>query len=224
MARLIETGVPPERIVLATFTNKAARTMLSRVKEITGVPTERLWGGTFHHLSHRILRSNAGLLGYPANFSIIDSEDARQMIASCIAASGIDGKADRYKNVRAERRSLTGAPIRDGAYRLRGSSGGEAGAGIWKPAMTVALQGLEKGDFVKPGASSATLVTSRPTGIFCNCSAVNTDVDSTELMSIGFTSAPVTTISVSVDALSSTCEPVPTRTITSRDWPPEPTL
>jgi len=96
VARLIETGVPPERIVLATFTNKAARTMLSRVKEITKVPTERLWGGTFHHLGHRILRSNAGLLGYPANFSIIDSEDARQMIASCIAASGIDGKADRF--------------------------------------------------------------------------------------------------------------------------------
>ena len=96
VARLIETGVPPERIVLATFTNKAARTMLSRVREITSVPTERLWGGTFHHLSHRILRSNAALLGYPANFSIIDSEDARQMIASCIAACGIDGKADRF--------------------------------------------------------------------------------------------------------------------------------
>ncbi len=73
-----------------------------------------------------------------------------------IAMLTVDGKADRYKNVRAERRSLTGAPIRDGAYRLRGSSGGEAGAGIWKPAMTVALQGLEKGDFVKPGADSAT--------------------------------------------------------------------
>ncbi|OPY88056.1 MAG: ATP-dependent DNA helicase PcrA [Syntrophaceae bacterium PtaU1.Bin231] len=96
VARLIETGVPPERIVLATFTNKAARTMLARVREIAAVPTERLWGGTFHHLSHRILRSNAGILGYPANFSIIDAEDARQMIASCIAASGIDVKGDRF--------------------------------------------------------------------------------------------------------------------------------
>lgn len=68
----------------------------------------------------------------------------------------VDGKADRYKNLRPEKRSLTGAMIRNNTYRLRGSSGGEAGAGIWKPAMTVALQGLERGNFVKPGAERAT--------------------------------------------------------------------
>lgn len=64
----------------------------------------------------------------------------------------VDGKADRYKNIRPERRTLTGAPIRDGKARLRGSSGGEAGAGIWKPAMSIALQGLPRSNFVRPGA------------------------------------------------------------------------
>jgi len=66
----------------------------------------------------------------------------------------VDKKADRYKHVDPDRRSLVGAPVRSGTGRLRGSSGGEAGAGIWKPAMAVALQGLERGDFVDPPSSS----------------------------------------------------------------------
>ena len=54
-----------------------------------------------------------------------------------------------------KRKSLVGAPIQGGKRTLRGSSGGEAGAMIWKPAMSVALAGLEKTDFVKPGADRA---------------------------------------------------------------------
>ncbi|MFV0452634.1 MAG: transglycosylase domain-containing protein [Propioniciclava sp.] len=53
----------------------------------------------------------------------------------------IDREHKRYKNVSQNRRSLVGAPIRGGTAYLRGSSGGEAGAGIWRPAMTVALKG-----------------------------------------------------------------------------------
>lgn len=68
----------------------------------------------------------------------------------------VDKQADRYKHINPERRSLVGAPIRSGSGRLRGSSGGEAGAGIWKPAMAVALQGLERGNFVRPPSSAST--------------------------------------------------------------------
>ncbi len=64
----------------------------------------------------------------------------------------VDPKADRYKYLDPNNRSLTGAPVRNGSARLSGSSGGEAGAGIWKPAMTAALEGLPRGRFVKPTA------------------------------------------------------------------------
>lgn len=47
VARLIERGVPPERIPLATFTNKAARSMLTRVEDLIGRQVGGLWGGPF---------------------------------------------------------------------------------------------------------------------------------------------------------------------------------
>ena len=62
----------------------------------------------------------------------------------------VDPKADRYKHLHPNNRSLTGAPVRGGKARLSGNSGGEAGAGIWKPAMAAALEGLPRGQFVKP--------------------------------------------------------------------------
>jgi DNA helicase II / ATP-dependent DNA helicase PcrA len=96
VARLVESGVPPERILLATFTNKAARSMLSRVESLIRREIGGLWGGTFHHCAHRTLRAHAPRLGYAGNFSILDSEDSRQLINTCIAETGIDGKGDKF--------------------------------------------------------------------------------------------------------------------------------
>jgi DNA helicase II / ATP-dependent DNA helicase PcrA len=96
VARLVESGVPPERILLATFTNKAARSMLSRVEALIGREIGGLWGGTFHHCAHRTLRAHAPRLGYASNFSILDSEDSRQLINTCITETGIDGKNDKF--------------------------------------------------------------------------------------------------------------------------------
>jgi len=96
VARLVECGVPPERILLATFTNKAARSMLSRVESLIGREIGGLWGGTFHHCAHRTLRAHAPRLGYASNFSILDSEDSRQLINTCITETGIDGKGDKF--------------------------------------------------------------------------------------------------------------------------------
>lgn len=64
----------------------------------------------------------------------------------------VDKQSARYKPIPNGNRSLEGAPVRNGKARLRGSSGGEAGAGIWKPAMAVALKGLEKGNFTPPSS------------------------------------------------------------------------
>jgi len=96
VARLIESGVRPERILLATFTNKASRSMLSRVNQLLAQETERLWGGTFHHIAHRILRANSLLLGYDRNFTIMDSEDARQLMNACISDAAIDPGEDKF--------------------------------------------------------------------------------------------------------------------------------
>jgi len=96
VARLIEKGLNPEGILLATFTNKAAREMLTRVERLIGVDTSRLWGGTFHHIANRILRKNAPLLGYGTHYAIADDEDASQLINTCIAALGIDSRGERF--------------------------------------------------------------------------------------------------------------------------------
>ncbi len=96
VARLVESGIPPERILLATFTNKAARSMLTRVESLSSRDIGSLWGGTFHHCAHLTLRANAPRLGFERNFSILDSEDARQLINTCITEVGIDAKTDKF--------------------------------------------------------------------------------------------------------------------------------
>ncbi len=96
VARLIETGVPPERILLATFTNKAARSMLGRAETLIGKGIDGLWGGTFHHCAHRTLRAHGPLLGYTRHFTIADAEDSRQLVNDCIAQTGVDAKIDKF--------------------------------------------------------------------------------------------------------------------------------
>jgi DNA helicase-2/ATP-dependent DNA helicase PcrA len=96
VARLIESGIGPERILLATFTNKAAREMLYRVERLTGVDVSRLWGGTFHHIANLILRREASRLGFMSNFGIIDENDANQLVNTCISDMQIDPRADGF--------------------------------------------------------------------------------------------------------------------------------
>ena len=96
VARLIETGTPPERIHLATFTNKAAREMLGRVELLSGVDTRRLWGGTFHHIANRVLRRHGERLGYGRNYSIMDKDDTKSLLNACIADAGIETTGGRF--------------------------------------------------------------------------------------------------------------------------------
>jgi len=97
VAYLIEQGVSPQRILLATFTNRAAREMLRRVENLTGSQNvHRVWGGTFHRIANLILRRHAVSLGYDSNYSILDSEDARGLINICIDDAAIDTKAKRF--------------------------------------------------------------------------------------------------------------------------------
>src|SRR3982751_4168610 len=58
-AFLLEQGIPPDRILLLTFTNKAAKEMMRRVEDLLGGKPSSLWGGTFHSIGNRILRRHA---------------------------------------------------------------------------------------------------------------------------------------------------------------------
>ncbi|MGE0103103.1 MAG: ATP-dependent helicase [Blastocatellales bacterium] len=96
VARLIEAGISPSRIMLVTFTNRAAREMLGRVDALVKADVRRVWGGTFHSLANRLLRRHAESLGYAANYSILDSEDVKDFIDACIEEAAIDTRARRF--------------------------------------------------------------------------------------------------------------------------------
>ena len=78
IAHLLEKGVDPFHVLALTFTNKAAREMQGRIAKLVDASSAKsLWVGTFHSVFARILRSEAGRLGFPSNFTIYDTEDAQ---------------------------------------------------------------------------------------------------------------------------------------------------
>src|SRR5665213_910813 len=83
VAFLLEQGIPPESILLLTFTNKAAREMMRRVADLVGAELSTLWGGTFHSVGNRILRRHAALIGFGQDFSILDREDSKDLLQAC---------------------------------------------------------------------------------------------------------------------------------------------
>src|SRR4051812_2635107 len=96
VAYLLEQGVLADRVLLLTFTNKAAKEMMRRVTDLLCQELLSLWGGTFHSIGNRILRQHAPLLGYQRDFTIMDREDAKHLITACIAEMEIDVKATRF--------------------------------------------------------------------------------------------------------------------------------
>ncbi|HTO74769.1 MAG TPA: ATP-dependent helicase [Thermoanaerobaculia bacterium] len=96
VARRIESGVDPSRILLLTFTNKAAREMLRRVETLLTVDTRRLMGGTFHSVGSRLLRRFGTRIGIGANFTILDEEDAREMLEASISDQKIPVTEKRF--------------------------------------------------------------------------------------------------------------------------------
>ena len=80
IARMLEKGIPQSAILALTFTNKAAKEMESRVKELTGRKLTNLTVSTFHAFGVKILREEIEVLGYRKNFSIYDSTDRIALI------------------------------------------------------------------------------------------------------------------------------------------------
>ncbi len=83
VAYLLDRGVQPDRIMLLTFTNKAARSMTNKVAELIDGDIKRVWSGTFHSIANRILRRYATELAYPEAYSILDMEDSGTLMNAC---------------------------------------------------------------------------------------------------------------------------------------------
>lgn len=84
VAYLLSQGIRPYEILLLTFTNKAAREMLERVEDLTGIARQDFWGGTFHSIGQRILRRHSDLVGLSASFTILDQGDSEALLADAI--------------------------------------------------------------------------------------------------------------------------------------------
>jgi len=96
VARLFDEGVPPENILLLTFTRKAAGEMLERAAGLADDRCRHVSGGTFHSLAHQVLRSKAELVGYDRTFTILDRQDMEEIIQSVVQDAQIEKKAIRF--------------------------------------------------------------------------------------------------------------------------------
>ncbi|TMJ94477.1 MAG: ATP-dependent DNA helicase PcrA, partial [Actinobacteria bacterium] len=81
---LAACGAEPNEILAITFTNKAAEEMKRRVEELVGGVSRRMWVMTFHAACGRILRREAGRLGYRSNFTIYDQADQVRVVKACL--------------------------------------------------------------------------------------------------------------------------------------------
>ncbi len=89
LAYLLRAGVEPGRVMLVTFTNRAAREMLQRAELIAPDKTRHVWGGTFHHIANRLLRKHGRAIGISPDFTILDREDSADLLKSCVTEAGI---------------------------------------------------------------------------------------------------------------------------------------
>ncbi|MCM8821057.1 MAG: ATP-dependent helicase, partial [Candidatus Omnitrophica bacterium] len=81
---LLEKGVPPSSILLVTFTNKAAREMITRMERQLGSYPRGLWAGTFHHIANVLLRRYGQVLSISANYTIMDEEDSISLLKKIV--------------------------------------------------------------------------------------------------------------------------------------------
>ncbi|MFM9963373.1 MAG: ATP-dependent helicase [Planctomycetaceae bacterium] len=88
IARMIERGVSPRRMLALTFTNKAAEEMSHRVETL--VPGSRVWVSTFHRFCARLLREYAEMVGLHSNFTIFDTDDQRGLIKRALSDLDLD--------------------------------------------------------------------------------------------------------------------------------------
>jgi DNA helicase-2/ATP-dependent DNA helicase PcrA len=96
VAHLIEQGVAPERILLLTFTRRAAQEMIQRAERLVGSASRHVAGGTFHGTGHRLLRRFGAAAGIASDFTIMDQGDAEDLMQLSRAQLGLGDTKKRF--------------------------------------------------------------------------------------------------------------------------------
>ncbi|MGJ8634342.1 MAG: ATP-dependent helicase, partial [Luteolibacter sp.] len=140
---LLDQGESARNILLLTFTNKAAREMVERVRTLVAGDVTDLWAGTFHSICNRILRRHAEEAGFTKSFSILDRDDQKSLMKGVVAGCDIDTKERRFPkaDVLISMYSLmanTGAGLQ-GILRARYPYFGE-----WEEALEMVRKGYAK--------------------------------------------------------------------------------
>jgi DNA helicase-2/ATP-dependent DNA helicase PcrA len=100
VARLVETGVRPESLLLLTFTRRAATSMLARAAQLADARCQRVSGGTFHSMAHSVLRKYSELTGVERSFTVLDSSDTEDLIDLLRRQMKITSKTGRFPRKR----------------------------------------------------------------------------------------------------------------------------
>jgi len=100
VARMVESGILPESILLLTFTRKAAHEMLRRAAVLLDSRCQKVAGGTFHSFANMMLRKYAHVIGFQSGFSILDQGDSIDAIGLLREQLGLNKKERRFPNKR----------------------------------------------------------------------------------------------------------------------------
>lgn len=109
VAHLVEQGVPPESILLLTFTRKASQEMLWRAGRLLNENCSRVVGGTFHGIANMLLRRHGAHIGFGSSFTIIDRGDAEGIINLLKSSLGLGKKDKRFPSRRAVINMISGS-------------------------------------------------------------------------------------------------------------------
>lgn len=96
LAYLVYLGIPPENILLLTFTRRSAKEMIERAGTLLQMECDRITGGTFHSLCHLMLRQYGHLLGYSSTFTLLDRGDVEDLLNLLKTSLGFSDNKKRF--------------------------------------------------------------------------------------------------------------------------------